>query len=139
MNSKRTLALAAALAATAAALLWIAAPARRPAATLTYSEFLDRVSQGQVAGAVLNPPLSGAVEVTCRLANGQTARTVLPADARDALREMRSHQVNIEIQNSRTSPLRPLLNAAPFLLLLALWALRFFRKPPPRLRRSLLG
>ena len=63
-------------------------------------------------------------------------RTVLPSDYRDALVAMQDKLVNIEIQDSSSGPLRPILNAAPFLLLLGVWSFLVIRKFPNGPRRG---
>src|SRR5712692_5135442 len=52
---------------------------------LTYSQFLERVQAGQVASVIVIGSSSGATQVTCRLKDGNTVRTVLPSDYRDAI------------------------------------------------------
>jgi hypothetical protein len=102
------------LACAAGGVLWVTETNRRANTTLTYSEFLNRVENGQVAGVVVNSGKSAVVEATWRLADGAAARTVLPADYRDALRIMQEKRVNVEIrESSSVGPL--LLNASPFL------------------------
>jgi len=88
---------------------------------VTYSQFLQKVRAGQVANVIIVAGSSGAAQVTCRLKDGATVRTVLPADYRDAMAAMQDKLVNIEIQDSSAGRLKPLANATPFLLLLALW------------------
>jgi hypothetical protein len=57
------------------------------------------------------------------------ARTVLPSDYREALAAMEESLVDIEIQSARF----PLLSAAPFLLLLAVWVcLMCWKRNGPR-------
>jgi hypothetical protein len=81
---------------------------------------------------------SGAVTAICRLADGGTVRTVLPADYRDALHALQDKQVNIEIRDSSTEPLRLLINMTPFIILMAFWLfmMQRLRKDP---RQRLLG
>ena len=113
-----------------AAVLWMAATGRRSLTTYTYSQFLDQVYRGQVASVVVIAGNSRAVEATCRLKDGQAARTVLPSDYKDALLAMREALVNIEIRDPSSEPLRLLMNAAPFLLLLGVWAVLMISKFP---------
>ena len=136
MVSKRKIAIACAVLASVAGVLWIATTGQSSLTTLTYSQFLEQVRGGQVASVVVIGSNSGAAKATCRLRNGQAARTVLPSDYRDALRAMQDRLVNIEIRDSSSEPLRVLTNAAPFLLLLGVWIVLTIRKFPnsPRLR-----
>src|SRR5712692_152796 len=106
---------------------------------LTYSQFLERVQAGQVASVIVIGSSSGATQVTCRLKDGNTVRTVLPSDYRDAMVAMQDKLVNVEIQDSSSGTLRPFINAAPFLLLLGAWIFLVIRKFPNGPRRGVLG
>jgi hypothetical protein len=98
---------------------------------LTYSEFLQEVDAGDLAGVTITTGDSGASQADCRLKNGAIVRTVLPADYRDALAAMQQKLVNIEIEEP--SSRRLLIRATPFLTLLAVWFLLMFgMKNPPR-------
>lgn len=88
---------------------------------ITYSQFLQQVRAGQVAGVIIVPAKAGAVHVICRLKGDKSVQTTLPSDYRDALAAMQEKQVNIEIRESYAERLWPLLNAMPFILLLAFW------------------
>ena len=112
-----------------AGILWIAG-SRRGLTTLTYSEFIEQVRAGQIASVTIIGGNSSATQATCRLKDGNTVRTVLPSDYRDAMVAMQDKLVNIEIQDSSSGPLRPILNAAPFLLLLGVWSFLVIRKFP---------
>jgi hypothetical protein len=52
---------------------------------------------------------------------------------------MQDKLVNIEIQGSSSGPLRPIVNAAPFLLLLAVWIFLVIRKFPNGPRQGVSG
>ena len=110
-----------------AAVLWTIGN-RRGLTRLTYSEFLEQVRTGRVASVLVFGGNSGATETTCRLKNGNTVRTVLPADYRDALLAMEDKMVNVTIQDSSSQPVRTFSNAAPFLLLVGAWIFLFIRK-----------
>lgn len=94
------------------------------------------MQSGRVAGVVIFADGPGAAEASCRLTDGSSMRTVLPADYRDALATMQQHAVNVEIRDSAAAPLRLLLNASPFLILLAVWLVLLLRGFPngPRWR-----
>jgi len=130
MSSKAKIATACVALVCVAAVLWMAATGRRSLTTYTYSQFLDQVYRGQVASVVVIAGNSRAVEATCRLKDGRAARTVLPSDYKDALLAMREALVNIEIRDPSSEPLRLLMNAAPFLLLLGVWAVLMISKFP---------
>jgi hypothetical protein len=122
-----------------AATIWVAAEKGHGAEPrLTYSQFLASVQSGQVASVIILGTNSGAVTAICRLADGGTVRTVLPADYRDALHALQNKQVNIEIRDSSTEPLRLLINMTPFIILMAFWLfmMQRLRKDP---RQRLLG
>lgn len=87
---------------------------------VTYSQFLQQVQAGQVASVVIEPG-SQANPVICRLKDGNSVRTVLPSDYRDAIAAMQAKLVNIEIQDSASGWIPLLINATPFLLLLGFW------------------
>jgi ATP-dependent Zn protease len=122
----------------AAAILWIAAGSARGMTKLTYSQFLEHVRSGQVASVLVIGSNSGAVHATGRLKDGNTAVTVLPADYRDAMLAMQDQHVNVEIRDTSFAPLRLLLNATPFLLLLGVWVF-LIRRIPQGPRNGFLG
>src|SRR5258708_7082932 len=98
-------------------MLWMTI-ARQPSLnTLTYSRFLESVRTGQVAAVVVLGSNTGAIEAVCTLKNGNDARTILPADYRDAMTAMQDQRVDIEIRDSSSGSLRLFANATPFLLL----------------------
>lgn len=108
---------------------WIASTSRRKPPTFTYSQFLDQVREGKVAGVVIAASNSGAAEATCRLKDGRALRTVLPSNYCLALKAMQDSLVDIEIRDaSFTEPRRLVKNAAPFLVLLGVWAVLLIYK-----------
>ncbi|MBS1854164.1 MAG: ATP-dependent metallopeptidase FtsH/Yme1/Tma family protein [Acidobacteria bacterium] len=128
MPSKTRLAFFCALMICGAIVISILTTHRPSRGAVTYSEFLDRLQNGQVASVVIDAARSGAVEATLRLKDGGSARTVLPADYRDALRSMRDHLVNVEVRDSGAGVGQMLLKAAPFLALLGVWIVLIIRK-----------
>jgi len=105
---------------------------------MTYSQFLEQVRAGNVASTTVISSNSGAAQATCRLKGGDTVRTVLPADYRDAMAAMQDKRVDVEIEDS-SGPLRLVSNAAPFLVLLAVWIFLFVRKFPNGPRQGVPG
>ncbi len=105
----------------AAALRWMAVNAETRAPGSTYSQFLNEVRQGKVDTVTIAPGNSGANPATYRTKDGNTSRTVLPTDYRDAIAAMQDRSVDVEIKDTSTGPLRLLLNAIPFLLLAGVW------------------
>ena len=134
MTSKGKIATTCALLICVAGILWMATTGQRSLTTYTYSQFLDQVHSGQVASVVIIGSNSGAVEASCRLKDGKAARTLLPLDSSEALRAMQEKLVNIEIRGSSSEPRQFLTNAAPFLLLLAVWVVLMISKFPNGLR-----
>jgi len=100
---------------------------------VSYSHFLEQVEDGQVAGVTITSGGSGAARAMAALKDGTTVRTVLPRDYRDVLAVLQARLVNVEIQESPAA-LDTLVNASPFLLLLALWIIlmnRMRNNPKP--------
>jgi cell division protease FtsH len=92
------------------------------APVLIYSQFLQKVQDGQVAGVTIEAQDSGAQPATVRLKDGSAARTVLPRDARDAMAAMIAKGVDVEIRDEGRSTWATLLvSASPFLVLLGFW------------------
>ena len=118
-----------------AGFLWIVKARQNNRSTYTYSEFLDQVRADRVASVVIAASNSGAVASTYRLKDGKTARAMLPGDFRDALSAMQDHSVDIEIQGAFSNPLPALFQAAPVLVLLALWL--YLLRNVPRLKNTL--
>ena len=121
MNSKTKIVIICAVLICVAGGFWMATTSQRSLATLSYSQFLERVRSGQIGSVVVMGSNSGAVEALCRLKDGNAIRTVLPADYRDALTAMQDKVVNVEIRDSSSGPLPVLAKATPFLMLLAIW------------------
>ena len=139
MTLKAKIAVIGAVLICAAGVLWLATASQRPLTTLTYSQFLERVRGGRVASVIVIGSGSGAIQATSRLKDGNTVRTVLPSDYRDAMAEMQDKVDNIEIRRSSSGPLRLFLNATPFFLLLGVWIFLLIRKYPNSIRRGVLG
>jgi ATP-dependent Zn protease len=139
MNSRAKIAIICAVLIGVAGVLWVAITGQRSLTTLTYSQFLERVRTGHIAGAILIAGNSGATEAICRLKEGTEVRTVLPSDYRDALLAMLDNQVNIEIRGSAAGTLPLLTKASPFLLLLGVWIFLMIRKFPNGPGQSIPG
>ena len=129
MNSK-VVAIICAVLICAAGILWMATAGQRSVTTLTYSQFIEKVRTGQIASVIVMGSNSGAVQAMCQLKDGNTERTVLPSDYREAMAAMQDKLVNVEIRDSSSEPLRLLINATPFLLLLGIWIFLMVRKFP---------
>jgi cell division protease FtsH len=129
MKSKAKIAIVCAVVICLAGVLWTSGT-QSSRTKLTYSEFLEQVRAGQIAGVTIHGSNAGATEATCHLKDGNTVRTVLPSDYRDAMAAMQDKLVNIEIQDSTSGPLRPIVNAAPFLLLMGVWIFLLIRMAP---------
>jgi ATP-dependent Zn protease len=98
--------------------------------TFTYSQFLEKVRTGQIASVIVMGSNAGAIQAICRLKDGNTERTVLPSDYRDAMVAMQDKVVNVEIRDSSSRLLPLVMNATPFLLLLDVWIFLVIRKFP---------
>jgi hypothetical protein len=98
--------------------------------TVSYSEFLEQVRSGRVARATLFNSAAGATPADYELRDGERGRTVLPRDYQYALSQMQDYDVNVEIRDPSSGPGRILLNAAPFLVLLAVWIVLMIRGGP---------
>jgi len=90
-------------------------------ATVSYSQFLEKVRAEQVDSVIISSRNTGAVPAICRLKDGTERRTILPADYRDALAAMQEKSVNVEIRTSSGGISELVMSAAPFLLLLGVW------------------
>jgi serine/threonine protein kinase len=75
---------------------------------LTYSAFVEKLETREIDSVVISDTGAGAVELRCTLKNGGSARTVLPADYRDALTEMLRARVVTRIRRAAPDPIRPL-------------------------------
>ncbi len=123
MNSKTkiTIALLAAAFLCAVILIWTSAGQQRGQSTISYSQFLQQVEAGRVAEVKISAGNSGAEPASVRLKDGTIARTVLPSHYSAALDAMQQGMVNVEIQDGSGSPTSLVINATPFLILLAIW------------------
>jgi len=128
MKSKARIAIVCVVLTGLAGVLWMAIGGRRGEPMLTYSQFLERVRAGQVASVVVIGSDSAAPRATGSLKDGRIVHTVLPSPYRDALLAMQDQRVDIEIQ-AASGPVRFLLNATPFLLLLGVWIFIMIRRP----------
>ena len=133
MNSKNKITLAVLTAIICAVILiWAVAGKRGGEPTISYSQFLQQVEAGRVAEVKIWAGDSGADDARVWLKDGTIARTVLPLHYSVALDAMQRAAVNVVIQDASTNPMRLLINAIPFLILLAIWI--FFM-----MNRQLLG
>ena len=91
----------------------------RGAPGLTYTEFLDKVDQGQVASVTI----ASNGEAHGKLEDGSSFSTAVPVDlAGDRLLDrLEARGVTVEAVPERTSLWSILLSFAPFLLLVGLW------------------
>ena len=96
--------------------LILAASFALAAPQVSYTRLLEHVRAGEVASAVITPQKSAA-PVQFRLRDGRTLDSTLPADYSQALALMQQRNVDVGI----AAPSPSLLNAVPFLLLLAVW------------------
>ncbi|MGP0071989.1 MAG: ATP-dependent metallopeptidase FtsH/Yme1/Tma family protein [Bryobacteraceae bacterium] len=120
-KSKIMIALLAAALVCAFILAWAVAGRRGGEPAISYSQFLQQVQAGRVAEVKIWADNSGADAASVRLKDGTTARTVLPSHYSVALDAMQRAMVNVVIQDASTNPTRLLINATPFLILLAFW------------------
>jgi cell division protease FtsH len=96
--------------------------------TISYTQFLQQVQTGQVTNIKIESTDRGASRAAVLLKGGATTYTILPPDYSAALKVLEKNSVNIEIQDSSADPARMLLNATPFLLLLAFWIVLMFNR-----------
>ena len=90
-------------------------------ATVTYSQFMLELEHGNVEGAAIRGGANAAAAVLS-MKDGRTMRTVLPADYRNELSAMQAKSVSIDIEESDSNGwVTFLVNASPFLVLLAFW------------------
>jgi ATP-dependent Zn protease len=101
--------------------VWMIGGSRAVQTTISYSQFIQQVRGGKVARVEITAGNPGASPAAIHLKNGQVSRTILPSDYSAALALLEAQSVNVEIQDASTSPTRLLVNATPFLLLLAVW------------------
>jgi ATP-dependent Zn protease len=96
--------------------------------TITYTQFIERVRAGQVAGVDIAAGDPGASQATIRFKDSSTTRTVLPFDYSAALARLEDQMVTVEIREDSTNPIHWLVNATPFLVLLAVWVVLMFNR-----------
>jgi ATP-dependent Zn protease len=130
MNSKTRIAIISVVLICVAGVFWTTATKPRSLPTMTYSQFLEKVRSGEIAGVIVMGSDSAAIQAICRLKDGTEVQTYLPADFRDAMLTMQDKLVNVEIRDSSGGFLRLLLNAMPFLLLLGVWIFLMIYKNP---------
>ena len=112
----------------ATAVVWMIVGSHRTQSTITYTQFMERVRAGQVAGVEIAAGDQGASQATIHFKDGGVTRTVLPFDYSAALARLEDQLVNVEIRDDSTSPIRWLVNATPFLVLLAVWIVLMFNR-----------
>jgi len=85
----------------------------------TFTQFSDEVQNGNVAEVVI----SNGNLVTGKLKNGEVPfRTVIPANYSEVYKLLQEKKVNIEVKQAESSHwLTLLVNASPFILLIAFW------------------
>jgi len=121
-SSARTkVAIACAVVVLAGIAVWIVAGNGGRQTNISYSQFIQQVRGGRVAKVEVATGSLGASPATIQLKDGQISRTILPLDYSAALALLDAQSASVEIQDASTSPARLLVNATPFLLLLAVW------------------
>jgi ATP-dependent Zn protease len=108
--------------------VWMVGGSHAEQATISYSQFIQQVRAGRVARVEVASGNLGASPATIHLKDGQISRTILPLDYSAALALLEDQLVNVEIQDASSSPMRLLVNATPFLLLLAVWFFLLFNR-----------
>jgi len=91
----------------------------RPEKTIIFTDFIREVE----AGKVRKVTISGGTHLEGEYKdNGPALRTLIPAHYVDIYKILQDHSVDIEIREaSGTGWVSVLINASPFLLLLAFW------------------
>jgi len=118
---KTTLATLSAALVCAVLLIWTLGKPHTRRPEVTYSEFLQQVQSGRVSDVKITAGSLGAESATVRLKDGTAVETLLPLDYSVALKAMQQAMVNVEIVDASRSPMQFIINAAPFLILLAFW------------------
>ncbi len=87
--------------------------------TLTFTEFVSKVD----AGAVDKVTITGnEVHGTYKSNPGAGLHTFIPVNYPDIIKDMQEHGVNVDIKdNSSSSWISILLNASPFIVIIAFW------------------
>jgi cell division protease FtsH len=89
----------------------------RPISPLTYSQFLYQVENGKVKGITMS-----GNDVQGTLTGDSGFRTTIPLNDPDLYKKLREKNVGMDIKDSGTSNwVSILINAVPFVLLLAFW------------------
>jgi len=102
-----------------AALIWVVVRAGRTGSEQQYSftQFLNQVDQGKVREVTIS-----GQDVKGQLTDGQRLITKVPVNYPDLYKQLRDKNVNVEIREASSGNLVSLLiNAIPFVLLLAFW------------------
>ena len=104
----------------------------RPEANITFTEFIREVEDGKLKSVSIRD----GVEVRGRYKNSSSElRTLIPANYVEIYKILRDSGVEIEIEQSGGGWVSVLINASPFLLLLAFWVFMMRqmqnRRPPP--------
>jgi len=90
----------------------------RPETTITFTEFIREVEDGKLKSVSIRD----GVEVRGRYKNSSPElHTLIPANYVEIYKILRDSGVEIEIEQSGGSWVSGLINASPFLLLLAFW------------------
>ena len=105
----------------------------RPEKTIIFTDFIREVE----AGKVRKVTISGGVYVEGEYKDNSTVlRTLIPANYVDIYKILQDHSVDIEIrEDSGTGWVSVLINASPFILLLAFWVF-MMRQVPKDMRRG---
>ncbi|HEY5711935.1 MAG TPA: ATP-dependent zinc metalloprotease FtsH [Allosphingosinicella sp.] len=91
--------------------------AAAPRDSIAYSEFLNRVDEGQVKAVVI-----GKEVITGRMSNNETFRTVTPPTDPELINRLRQHGVSFSAQAEQTTSIwmYVLMQSLPFLLILGI-------------------
>jgi cell division protease FtsH len=117
-----------------ALLLWqvVKAGKNRPDRAITFTEFIREVE----AGKLKSVSITNGIDVKgIYKDNGTELDTLIPENYMEIYRILQDHQVEIDIKKSGQGWISVLINASPFLLLLAFWIFMMRqmqgRRPPP--------
>jgi hypothetical protein len=116
MKLKAKVAMLCAVAICLAGVLWMTAGNHRDRTTMTNSHFLEQVRDGHVASAIVSAGKGGAVPTLYRLKDGNSERTVLPADYRDAMLAMEGRDGQRRDPGRFFRPAQPLGQLTPVLV-----------------------
>jgi len=104
-----------------AGLLWtvLNTGKKRPDQNLTFTQFMEQVEASKVKSVKIT---GNEVQGTFRPDNGAVLHTMIPMNFPDIYKTLREKDVDVEIKdNSGNNWVSILLNAVPFVLLLAFW------------------